>query len=214
MADVLIRSLQAVGFDGHVCVIQEEEMKGFRSRDMKTRLPDLSPFRRTLFLDSDVIAQKSFWNIWALLDREDLYMAHDLHSTVEKAIADSTSRCEMEEREETAKVCCPSQPFFNTGVILYKPSAIVSTYFNVWHEEWERFKLVDQFAAARAMTTLKYFPSLLEARYNAPVRYAYPMAYPEAVFLHCWGLPRNERYKPLASRLLPQDPHQTGRSFK
>lgn len=190
-ASVLEESLAKIGYAGPITKVCDSEGSGYASRSYKTRLPVISPYRDTLFLDADIIALRSFDELWENLNSGDLWMAPDLHRTVHDALADFSSRSTREERGATKAVCPPDQNFFNSGVILFRKTAQVAAFFETWHEEWQRYRQIDQFAAARAMARLGCFPGTLSSRYN----YTAPntgIVEGDITLLHCWRLPRKE----------------------
>jgi hypothetical protein len=197
----LLSSLRKVNYLGPIVTIADHNRLSFESRWYKTQLARFSPFEETLFLDADTIAMQSFNELWDLLQKSDLWMARDMHTVIDQAINDKTSRASAQERIETHACCESSQPFFNSGVILFRKTDKVINLFKHWHEEWERFRTIDQFAAARSMKLTGFFPAELPKRYNHALRRYRQAPSNDVTFLHCWGYPRN-RYASLVGPLV------------
>jgi hypothetical protein len=194
----LVKSLRKVNYEGPIITIADSSRTSFESRWYKTQLARFSPFEETLFLDADIIAMQSFNELWDFLKESDLWMARDMHSIIDHAIDDKSSRASEQERLETRFCCEGSQPFFNSGVILFRKTDHVLDLFERWHREWERFRTIDQFAIARSMKSTGFFPAELPKRYNYSLRRYDHTPSNDVTFLHCWGYPRN-RYASLVS---------------
>jgi hypothetical protein len=197
---VLLHSLALTGYEGPVLIINDSHRCGFASRAYKVGLPTYSPFEQTLFLDSDIVVLRPFSALWEHLERADLWMGPDIHASVGAALKDRSARAQAEEIEQTRVVCPANQPYFNSGVILFKRSAKVSQFFRCWETEWLRFQRVDQLAASRASVALDFYPSQLGLKYNYPLRNWSRAPKSESVFVHCWGTTA-QTYDTVTSRL-------------
>ncbi|MEJ7605172.1 MAG: glycosyltransferase [Bryobacteraceae bacterium] len=198
-AEFLRSTLSQVGYMGDIQVISDPDQTGFASRVYKTNLWELTPFRDTLFLDTDILALRAFSELWQLLDQHPLWMAPDMHDKVLGAIQDRSSLCSEDERTETLAYCGGDQSYFNTGVILFRRNDDARRFFEAWRAEWLKYQRVDQFSAARVQRTAVY-PQTLPTRYNQHLR-APRAVLRDASFLHCWSLPR-ENYPATVQRFL------------
>jgi len=81
-----------------------------------------SPFERTLYLDADVFVMTDVTELFSLLDRFDIALAHD------------------QERNSAHSAAIWRRPFgacfpqFNSGVIAFRKTAAVTTLLNAWRE--------------------------------------------------------------------------------
>lgn len=97
---------------------EEEKLKSFAAKI----LPLLrTPYERTLYLDTDTYMCGSCLELFDLLDRCDLAVAHD------------PWRCEYE--YERLPVCFPT---LNTGVIVFRKAPAVAQFIRDWHANYSR----------------------------------------------------------------------------
>ena len=131
---------------GRVTVVLDEE-RDQGGRWQKVSLPELSPFEFTAYLDADTRMREDLDAGFAILeDGWDLVMAP------------STCQCDRmlwhvgeDERAATlfAWPCTPLQ--LQGGVIFFRRSPAVRSFFNVWREEWSIYREQDQGALLRAI---------------------------------------------------------------
>jgi len=120
-----------------------------------------SPYEHTLFLDTDTYVCDSFLELFTLLDRFDLALAHNTYRAVYRVhdIPDSF-------------------PEFNTGVILFKKSPHITQLFANWLALYERDLGKEQqwltpFGEVTMLdSNLNDQPTFREAVYNSSVRVA------------------------------------------
>ena len=137
-------------------VIEHKDMDP-GARSIKTRIYQLSPFRKTLYLDADTEMQSSPQHGFDLLELVDLVIGQDTvrifnenmhpHMVKEEMIA---TRSETNGGEGT---------YYNTGVMFFRRSEQMRILMQCWHEEWLRFQRQDQ-------------PAMFRAMYHCPVRIA------------------------------------------
>lgn len=187
----LIQSLRKCGYAGSILTIEDPSLQGYASRKYKTALSDISPFGETLFLDSDTVVLKDIGPLWDLLEQNDLWMALDVHPTLETASRTMYSPASPNERLLSSVVCPADTPFFNSGVILFRKTDRVRAFFAAWQREWKRFSAIDQFAAVRAMVATGVFPAELAPCWNYPAKLflSWP-ASRDIRIMHCWNIPR------------------------
>lgn len=128
---------------------------GRPSRAVKTALARLTPFRETLFLDTDIVPLAPWGSIWTHLrdgvigvvpDPETLGTARQSHGSVE--------HIEMLARFGA------SQRMFNAGVLLWRQGPETAAAFDRWHAEWRKHRDVDQFALVRSEPPIVAIPAI------------------------------------------------------
>ncbi|TPW29760.1 hypothetical protein FJU08_13205 [Martelella alba] len=80
----------------------------------------LSRFDRTLYLDCDTLILRSFGDLFALADRFDLSLAHDVRRRSELV------------RQGLEEVTPYAFPQLNSGVMVYRKSAVMLAFFAEW----------------------------------------------------------------------------------
>lgn len=166
---------------------------GFASRQYKTQLNRLSPFRDTLYLDTDTVVIGRLDGLWKCLERAPVGLAYDFNRTLGKAIEvhAKLGHHEPEEISQTLRTCSGSIPYFNSGVIVWRACAEANRLFSAWHEEWRRFQGRDQLALIRAIARTQTPIAALPLRYNWPVtRYFQPHELRNIRILHFWQKPK------------------------
>jgi hypothetical protein len=118
----------------------------FTSRSIKTRLGSLSPYNKTLYLDCDTYIVTWDNEMWHACDDVHLVIALDLHRTLGKVI--HGNRIEL---NATINSLGSFTPHYNSGIMLWSRSDIMSSFFDMWHNEWQRFCSIDQLALSRAL---------------------------------------------------------------
>ena len=127
----------------------------------KVFLMNSSPYDKTLFLDTDTYVCDSFWELFPILDKFDLALAHSTYRAVYRVhgIPDSF-------------------PEFNTGVILFKKSPQITQLLANWLALYARDVGKEQqwltpFAVVTRMdSNLNDQPTFREAVYTSGVRVA------------------------------------------
>jgi len=111
----------------------------------KTQLNYLSPFDKTLFLDTDIRAVADISCIWSFCDKS-IALAKAFNPLSEIAVYDKDS-----EEHYTQNLLSISGDFtqYNTGVILFDKCDKVDTVFRDWGREWLIFKNNDNKAFNR-----------------------------------------------------------------
>jgi len=108
-----------VGASGLEAFDQVHSVPVRHSRAKLECLP-LSRFQRTLFLDCDTLVVGDLGNVWGLLDRFDLALAHDVRRASDLV-------------QEGLEVVTPyAFPQLNSGVVLYRKSDAVDQFFADW----------------------------------------------------------------------------------
>lgn len=113
----------------------------------KLNLDILSPYRDTLYLDADTRPYQDLFVIFALLaDGFDLIITPSVNQHGECLI-----HLSEQERDETwAEVgYIPLQ--LQGGLFAFRKSAVMSEFFAVWRDEWQRYQDQDQGAMLRAL---------------------------------------------------------------
>lgn len=125
----------------------------FDSRKLKTRLLATPPFAKGVILDDDTITLKPLPEFDALLAGCDLALTRDRYGTMGSILSRPAGWLTQEEIDFTLgeHPSTEQEPHFNTGVIVYRDTPQVREFSRVWHEEWLRFRRVDQVAFFRAM---------------------------------------------------------------
>ncbi|BCA55521.1 hypothetical protein W02_26610 [Nitrospira sp. KM1] len=127
----------------------------------KVLLMNSSPYENTLFLDTDTYVCDSFEELFTLLDKFDLALAHSTYRAVYRVngIPDSF-------------------PEFNTGVMLFKKSPQIKQLFADWLALYERDVGKEQQwltpfgIVTKVDSNLNDQPAFREAVYNSRVRVA------------------------------------------
>lgn len=88
-----------------------------------------SPYDRTVFLDADTYVCYDFSDVFSILDRFDMAVAHDTYRMYV---------CDFERVREIAYQIPESFPFLNSGVIAFRRSKIVVEFFQNWKTIHER----------------------------------------------------------------------------
>jgi hypothetical protein len=162
-----IQSLRQAGYRGPVTVVSDQpqlwqgqgvhcraipqQTGPYASRFWKTQLHRLTPYRHTLFLDSDTL----------VVDARDLFkpagklaLAWDVFTTVQKVLT-AARKYRVQKCPgawgELAAVCPPATSYFNSGVMLWRTCAATTALFNSWHLQWLKHRYLDQPALAVAL---------------------------------------------------------------
>jgi len=163
--------------------VDELGTHAFSSRQIKTHLNTLSPYRETLFLDADILPLQPIHDLWNYLAFSDIAMVADRLPMV--ILCDHVA---LEEKNYTLQCLPGSTAQFNSGVILWRDTLAVQTLFQQWYKEWQKFKKHDQLALVRALHRTQVPVTELPKTYNVSPRDAesLPGKY-DAHLLHCWG---------------------------
>ena len=125
-----------------------------RSRMVRTRFGKLSPYRRSVSIDSDTIILKPIDRLFEV----DLGMVLDVRRTIGDSmrfLRESISDIIEEEARLTEETLPPDFPHYNAGVMAWKKDPASDQLFEAWHQEWLRFQHRDQAALARALHLTK-----------------------------------------------------------
>lgn len=113
----------------------------------------LTPYERTLFIDSDTYITGDISEIFDILDEFDIATAHD------------TGRRREFYRDDEIKVNAPDCfPMYNSGVVVYNDSSAVNELFDKWSDIYERH--------SSKVPGVVNQPSFREALYVSNVRIA------------------------------------------
>lgn len=152
----------------------------FFSRYLKTRLPKLTPFNRTLYLDCDVKANKEFSGIWEF---DSLAMT----KCYNPIIADC-KHINLDEKSFTIDKLGVVYPQYNSGVILFDDSA--AGLFSKWNHQWNLYARHDQLALSRAVAATETNVNVLPQIYNTLAQNKTK----DSVFVHHAGLDKSNFY--------------------
>jgi Glycosyl transferase family 8 len=126
---------------------------------LKTKLYELSPYDKTLYLDNDIRAIKDISSIWDYV-RDGIGLS--------KAFRPLIKGCKYAEGLEesyTANVISNWHQY-NSGMFLFVKSPLMSSFFNNWYREWSKFKNHENMALTRLLDYSKVQPIELPSKYN------------------------------------------------
>jgi hypothetical protein len=180
-----ISQLRRLGYSGPVRVLSDRDShwfrgnncefvrvrsagEGFATRHYKTQINKYG-WETTLFLDADAIPIAPINHIWRELRFADLCLSMDLHPTVEDLVLRSAKGRERRQAEFQCMddMGLMQNPFFSSGVMLFRRSPAVELLFSLWHDEWNRFQDEDQLALVRALSRVRCRIHTLAPRWNA-----------------------------------------------
>jgi len=116
------------------------------SRDLKTRIYDWSPYDQTMYVDADTRFRTDPAIGFDLLDTGyDLVIAPSCRQT-----SDWLWKVGDAERIETATKLLPMASL-QGGMFWFGRNKQTERFFQIWHEEWLRYKGQDQAALLRAL---------------------------------------------------------------
>jgi hypothetical protein len=130
----------------------------FVSRELKTKLYELSPFDRTIYMDVDMLPLQSLEEIWE--HKTGFATARSCVPTIGEVVHISER-----EKEFTLKFLPPVYPHRSSALILFDKSEVAKQIFHDWYQEWTRFRSHDQLALARAIA-YKYAVLIMPQKYN------------------------------------------------
>lgn len=144
------------------------------SRRAKVSLYDLSPFDRTIYLDSDICLLERIDELFEQLDQYDMMMAKDVQSSITQArnlvrngydILPTLQSLEFPVDETTVQ--------YNSGVLAFCRNDRVSQFFQSYRQYFDvvvqhpnELKLKDQGAFAAAIATTPLNTKILPPTYN------------------------------------------------
>lgn len=202
-----IASLRRSGYSGEVLILSDlppELWLGARplratvrrldraenqvAKVFKTRLGRLTPFERTLYLDCDTLVCRSLRGLWTRALPPDLpvAMARDRAPTLQSVLERAPAWGNPQEWAETALLCGPGAPHFNSGVVYWATSSASEEFFKKWEEEFLRYCATDQAPLARAISRTACPPASLGQRLN--VQTGQTAWYPSAIIRHFNGI--------------------------
>jgi len=147
-----------------------ESWTGMASRQIKTQLGQYTPFELTLFVDYDTYFAKPI-DLTEMLGEADMALALDSFPNLEEAMASRwwTQDAFRKEAREITSIYGRNQPFFNTGVMLWRNNFRTRQFFQCWHNEWSKYQKCDQFAFLRALKNANITIRTLPSSYNSHV---------------------------------------------
>jgi hypothetical protein len=153
--------------------------EGTPTRGYKTRM-DIYGYDTTLYLDADTLPVSTISGIWREARIADICMTRDLHPNIQDLVAQrakvhgtwqgwTASSPEIREKEfrHMSDLRLMLHPYYNAGVMLFRRSAATHRLFEVWHEEWGRFRNDDQLALVRAIDKTGFRVHTLDPGWNA-----------------------------------------------
>jgi len=141
------------------------------SRHYKTQLNRFA-FPITLYLDSDTLPIGSLDPLWSELRWGDICLAHDLQSNCGNFLDVSWGKTNIThaELEYMNNLALRGQPYFNSGVMLWRQSPAIDRLFELWHQEWQVFRSLDQMALVRALAHTRFSVHTLSPIWNCPAK--------------------------------------------
>ncbi len=144
----------------------------FRAGRVKPFIYGLSPFKETLYMDSDTRFLKrpdkifGFLNSWDFVIAQERLSVSQLYNKPRAGWAHN-----LEERDATVEEFGGDGnfPFWNSGVFLFKKNKAVEDLFKHWHREWMRWQQWDeQLSLMRAANRSKVRVFVLSEIWNFP----------------------------------------------
>jgi hypothetical protein len=224
-----VSSLRRYGYDGPIRVVTDmpdwlpsglaceiiavpDASVGLAARSYKTRLFEFA-YESTLFLDSDAIPVRNISDIWGYLDDCSIAMVADARPNVGVQLDQTGHHRPRDEYEMMISLGLTSRSFYNSGVILFRRSADIEALFKAWHQEWSRFKKMDQMALVRATALSRTSVQTLPSIWNCPARCFSSIREAQATgvrILHFMGPDRAFMTRELASALSDADRYPPG----
>ena len=168
----VVTDTEDLSYDPDVEIVHVPPVDGpWGSRHYKTQLNKFA-FDTTLYLDSDTLPIAPIDGIWDALRWGDICLAHDLESDVGSFLDASwvktnVTRAELEYMD---RLDLHGQSYFNSGVMLWRQSPLIDRLFVLWHEEWQRFRNLDQMALVRAIAGVHPVTHTLSLVWNCPAK--------------------------------------------
>lgn len=153
-----------------VHVHHDPDSQGIRSRAVKIRMDQITPFRQTLYIDCDALLCCDPGPIFDLLDHDPLWMAIDvgprtISEVFKHHFFKEILKPDAEKALKVVRDNDPNYPHFNSGVILFDQRA--APFFAAWRDAWHSLQRgQDQVALMIAGNRLKQRPALLSPRWN------------------------------------------------
>ena len=224
-----ISSLRRYGYDGPIRVVTDmpgwlpsefeceiivvpDASDGLASRSFKTRLFEFA-YKSTLFLDSDAIPIGNVNDIWGYLDGCSIAMVADARPNVGVQVDQTRHHRSRDEYEMMVSLGLTSRSFYNSGVILFRRSPAIAALFRSWHQEWSRFRKMDQMALVRATALTRTSVRTLPSAWNCPARQFSSIREAQATgvrILHFMGPDRGFMTHELATALSDGDSYPRG----
>jgi Glycosyl transferase family 8 len=126
---------------------------------LKTRLHQLSPYHKTLYLDNDIRAVKDISSIWEYVDR-----GIGLSPAFNPLLEGDKYDLDSEELYTVNNIHDWHQ--YNTGMLLFTKSELMSVFFEDWTREWEIFKRHENMALTRLLDCSDVQPIELFCKFN------------------------------------------------
>lgn len=150
-------------FNIDVEVKQINMVSPYASRLIKTQVGLFSNFSESLFIDTDTVILKPIDDIWEITDG--IAMAIE-QETIAAAIQRVKTPRLMRDVATVTNLCELEQPYFNSGVIVWKDSEETRFFFRTWFSEWLLFQSEDQWPLVRTITKTGIKPDILDRKYN------------------------------------------------
>lgn len=127
---------------------------------IKTQMNKLTPYRKTLFLDSDTLVLNNIDDIWK---NNNICVVVDFYKEI------GLEKIGLAHKDEMVYTCKQfgGKPNFNTGMLFWE-SCRYDHFFSVWEKEWGLFKGCDQAAFNRAVYQVNPSISILPDTWNNP----------------------------------------------
>ena len=146
---------------------------GRSSRVLKTQVATLCHYGKALFLDADTWILKPIEHLWGTTTR-DAPIAMTL-SPAYKTVGELNSpymlaRTDVKFAEEykmTMAVASADTPYYSSSTIVWYRTQQLLELFRVWHEEWQRLRISDMPALARAIARVGVKVVRLSPRFNS-----------------------------------------------
>jgi hypothetical protein len=132
-------------------LFDHDKVHRFRAGEIKPFLYDMSPFDRTLYIDSDTIIRKDIMPGFDFLDKYDICVANHYNDIrlkdawSSKMYAAPEHILKITEKKATIKLLGSEDiSFLNSGVIFFKKNDTVRKLFADWYKEWIAYKGWDE----------------------------------------------------------------------
>jgi lipopolysaccharide biosynthesis glycosyltransferase len=147
--------------EGAEVVFKAVDPVPYSSRFWKTWMNHLTPWDETLFLDSDTLISNPIDPVWDFLADADMGMARDAYWCISD-LRRLRHTFYQEKRYTVALMPPPYESeYHNSGVMVWKKNETTDKLFEDWHQDWQRFKQIDQLALARTIFRMRTTVSLV-----------------------------------------------------
>jgi Glycosyl transferase family 8 len=143
---------------------------------LKTCLYRLSPYDKTLYLDTDIRAVRDISLIWDYLD-DGIGLCTAYNPLVKGRIYPTNS-----EEAFTADTIS-NWDQYNSGMFLFKKSPLMFDFFESWKYQWSKFKVHENMALTRLLDYSPIKPIRLPSKFND----FYPNRNNQSILVHYIG---------------------------